>query len=133
MTRCEDCKGTGRYVGLFEVSNCASCKGEGKTTSRQEDVLQDLLELNVDVFSNVDKFEVIVKPQAIPKVEANSKIYVYDCGWIETTVVQITDTPRGPQALAIYHHGNIKMMVGSICWNATQQRHEYIRHGTPVY
>lgn len=28
--RCEDCKGTGKYVGLFEVSPCRSCGGRGE-------------------------------------------------------------------------------------------------------
>lgn len=28
--RCGDCKGTGKYVGLFEVSSCRSCGGSGE-------------------------------------------------------------------------------------------------------
>lgn len=38
---CNDCKGKGKYVGLFKIDICKKCKGTG-TVSNNSDSLQEI-------------------------------------------------------------------------------------------
>ena len=143
--KCEDCKGTGRYVGLRESGDCQSCQGTGrglmkldviKPTQTEEDAVDAMNAMRgmAPRRSAIIPLQPIRSPNnPTTQLGVGDTVHVYDGEWIETVVMQITDRPTFTEVLAIYHHGNIKMRGHNICWNVTQQRYEYIRSGTPVY
>lgn len=115
------------------IETCTRCNGSGKEATSQQEVMEDLLEFS-DVSEAADLYDsASLVFQITPSIENGTVIHVYDCDWIEATVMQVLRVINGYEVLAIYHHGNIKMMLHNICWNDTQKRHEYIRSGTPVY
>ena len=113
--KCEDCRGTGRYVGMQVIEDCKRCHGSGVT--REFKVGQE----------HIDKF--VIDYDLKPAIKLGTVIDVYDYGeWTKAEVNQIYSSSSRFYGFVDVTSGNHSYFIkfDKIYWHDANQRYEHV-------
>lgn len=145
--RCQECNGTGEYVGFTRRERCGACNGTG-TKDGMTDALSSILRANMNIgkpsrhhqecndamgcHPDCVAQEVFIDGSGgawMPQINIGTIIHVYDAGWHHPQVVEVKNkTIKAESATDTFF-----IPANGPVWNLTQHRWEFIKCGTPVW
>jgi hypothetical protein len=121
MSKCPDCKGSGKYVGSFVVEDCLKCKGKGNLAEETWEQLEEAIEGTQS--DNV----------GAPPLKVGDFVYKYDenWGWYRTIVESIYASASGRKMVSLKTNDRFAAVSHvqyiDLSYNVSKQRWE---HGT---
>lgn len=127
MSRCPDCKGTGKYYGLVVVEDCQACRGTGKDPDSLPDGLPDWMDDYQDRLGEFDlgiDLGISVGDQtSLGMPDLGDKVYFISPSRRETVTVIIEIFSREVRVVDFFAN-EFLIKKNTLCYNLTKKRWE---------